>query len=68
MAYPDRRGPGFGLSRFNDDRRLDFTRISEDPEVHFAHKQGFVAKMSTVDPERLKVLLAQAWVGGSSEG
>ena len=66
LIYPDRRGPGYGLSRFNDDPRLNFTRIEAQPDVHFAHKQGFVAKVSASDPERLKALVAHAWVGGAN--
>ena len=43
---PDRRSSGYGLSRFRDDPRLDFTRIAAEPDVHFAHARGFVAKTS----------------------
>ena len=45
------------MKRFDDDLRLDFTRTSEEPDVHFAHKQGFIAKTTATDPERLKALL-----------
>lgn len=62
MIYPDRRGDGYGMRRFNDDARLDFTRIEDQPDVHFAHKQGFIAKTSTNDSERLKSLVATAFV------
>ena len=60
LVYPDRRGEGYGLSRHRDDLRMDFTRIKEAEDVHFAHARGFVAKSSATDPERLKRLLAQA--------
>lgn len=63
MVYPDRRGDGFGLTRFNDDLRLDFTRVESEPDVHFAHRAGFVAKSSATGEERLKQLLLQAWIG-----
>ena len=63
LIYPDRRGSGYGLSRFNDDPRLNFTRIEAQPDVHFAHKQGFVAKVSATGRDRLKALVARAWVG-----
>ncbi len=63
MVYPDRRGEGYGLSRFNDDLRMNFCRIEGEPDVHFTHKQGFVAKVSATDPERLRRLVAAAWVG-----
>ncbi|WFB34543.1 MYG1 family protein [Kiritimatiellota bacterium B12222] len=59
---PDKRGNGFGLTRFDDDLRLNFTRIEKEEDVHFAHKQGFVAKTSATDPERLKQLVAQSLV------
>jgi hypothetical protein len=57
---PDKRGSGYGCTRFDDDQRLDFTRITDEEDVHFAHKQGFVAKTSATDPERLKALLEMA--------
>lgn len=62
LVYPDRRGTGYGLSRFQDDPRLDFTRIAEQPEVHFAHARGFVAKTSATEVSRLRELLSQAVV------
>lgn len=60
LVYPDRRGGGYGLSRFRDNTRLDFTRIADDPEVHFAHARGFVAKTSATEIGRLKELLVRA--------
>lgn len=54
---PDRRGAGYGLSRHRDNPRLDFTRIALEPDVHFAHAGGFVAKTSATDPERLRQLM-----------
>jgi hypothetical protein len=62
LVYPDRRGKGFGLSRHNDHPRLDFTRIQDCDDVHFAHARGFVAKTSASDPKRLRELLSQSWV------
>ncbi|MDB6114766.1 MAG: hypothetical protein JWQ62_1711, partial [Lacunisphaera sp.] len=60
LIAPDRRGSGYGLSRHRDHPRLDFTRIAKEPDVHFAHARGFVAKTSATDPERLRELLMQA--------
>ncbi len=60
MIYPDRRGSGYGLSRYNDDQRLDFTRLLSCADVHFAHKRGFVAKTTAQDPQRLKELMQGA--------
>ncbi|MBK1882296.1 MYG1 family protein [Luteolibacter pohnpeiensis] len=62
LVYPDRRGNGFALSRHNDHPGLDFTRIQEAEDVHFAHARGFVAKTSATEPDRLKDLLRQSWV------
>jgi hypothetical protein len=62
LVYPDRRGNGFGLTRHRDDLRLDFTRVADCPDVHFAHSRGFVAKTSANNPERLLELLQLARV------
>ena len=60
LVYPDRRGAGYGLSRHNDHPGLEFTRIGGEPDVHFAHARGFVAKTSAVEKERLQELLRAA--------
>jgi hypothetical protein len=62
MVYPDRRGAGFALSRYNDDLGMDFTRIAEEGDVHFAHARGFVAKTSATDLGRIRDLLAMSRV------
>ncbi len=62
LIYPDRRGGGYGLSRHNDDPRYDFTRIEKEPDVHFAHARGFIAKTSAAEIVRVKELLALAKV------
>jgi hypothetical protein len=59
-VYPDRRSTGYGLSRFRDNSRLDFTRIAGQPGVHFTHVRGFVAKTSVAEIEQLKQLMIQA--------
>lgn len=61
MVYPDRRGAGFALSRYNDHPGFDFTRIKDEPDVHFAHVRGFVAKSSATDFGRLGELLIKSW-------
>jgi hypothetical protein len=66
LVYPDRRGAGYGLSRFRDNARLDFTRIAVEPDVHFAHARGFVAKTSAADTERLRRLLTLAGTGAAA--
>jgi hypothetical protein len=57
MVTPDRRGSGYGMSRYRDSPRLDFSRISGHPSVHFAHARGFVAKTSSADVRELKQLI-----------
>lgn len=62
LVYPDRRGDGFALSRFNDDPRLDFSQVENQPDTVFAHARGFVAKTQATEPGRLRELLTQAVV------
>lgn len=62
LIYPDRRGKGYGLSRFNDDQRLEFTRIKNEPDVRFAHSRGFVAKTDALDNDRLRKLVQLSYV------
>ena len=63
LIYPDSRGEGYGMRRFNDDQRMEFTLINDEPEVHFTHARGFIAKTSTADVVRLKELVNQAYTG-----
>jgi len=44
LVYPDRRGEGYGLTRYEDCQRLNFSKIENQDDVRFAHKRGFVAK------------------------
>ncbi len=62
-VYPDRRSGGYGLGRFRDNPRLDFTRIAKEPDVHFAHARGFVAKTSASEVPRLQALVVAAGRG-----
>lgn len=66
LISPDRRSGGYGLSRHRDNARLDFTRITGEADVHFAHARGFVAKTSATSPERLRHLLRLALNGASA--
>jgi len=59
-VYPDRRGRGYGISRYEDDPRLDFSRLEGQPDVHFAHKTGFVCKTTATAPDRLRELIRLA--------
>lgn len=62
LVSPDRRSTGYGLERYRDNPRLDFTRLVGRPGVHFAHARGFVAKTTLTDPAELKALLRLAAV------
>jgi hypothetical protein len=67
-VYPDRRGDGYGIARYEDDPRLDFSRVEAEPDVRFAHKSGFVCKTDATDPERLRALIRGAVVPGVRRG
>ncbi len=61
IVYPDRRGSGFGIARYEDHASLDFSALSDEPDVHFAHKSGFMCKTSATDRLRLQALIRAAW-------
>lgn len=61
-VVPDNRGDGFGIARFNDHPRLDFTKVETSHDVHFAHKSGFLCKTSATHVDRLKELLVGGWI------
>lgn len=63
IVYPDRRGGGFGIGRYEDHPGLDFSRVENQPDVHFAHKSGFMCKTSASERARLEELIALAWRG-----
>lgn len=60
IVYPNRRGDGYGIQRWEDHPGLDFSRVEAEPDVHFAHKSGFMCKTGATDPERLRELIARA--------
>jgi len=62
LIYPDRRGDGYGLSRFNDHPSLDLSLLEDEEDVHFAHARGFIAKTSATAEHRLRQLLANAQI------
>ena len=62
MVYPDSRGGGYGMRRYDDNLAMDFSQLSEQPDVHFTHNRGFIAKTSTTEVSRLKELLLLAKV------
>lgn len=60
IVYPDRRGEGYGIGRYEDHPRFDFSRVDGEADVRFAHKSGFMCKTEATDPERLKELVRMA--------
>ncbi len=62
LVYPDGRGDGYGLRKFNDTPLLDFSQVENEHDVHFAHARGFIAKTSATEESRLLELLAAALV------
>ncbi len=62
IVYPDRRGEGYGVARYEDHPRLDFGRVGGEPDVQFAHKSGFLCKTTATDVDRLQALVVGAWV------
>ena len=57
IVYPDRRGEGYGVQRYEDHPALDFARVDGEADVHFAHKSGFMCKTTATDPARLRALI-----------
>lgn len=66
LIYPDRRGSGYGLSRFNDSKLMEYTRIADEADVHFAHNRGFVAKTGATDEARLLELVKASYLAPGS--
>ena len=62
MVYPDSRGEGYGMRRYDDNLALDFSQLAEESDVHFTHNRGFIAKTSTTEVSRLKELVLLAKV------
>jgi hypothetical protein len=46
----DDRGSGWTLYRYDDDARIDFSRVRADERTLFAHVGGFIAKTKTLLP------------------
>lgn len=63
IVYPDTRADGYGIARYEDHPKLDFSRVGDQDDVHFAHTSGFMCKTSALEPARLQQLIAGAWLG-----
>jgi hypothetical protein len=62
LVYPDRRGEGYGITRYEDHPQLDFARVEGESDVHFAHTTGFMCKTSAREEARLQDLVQAAWI------
>lgn len=62
-AFHDNRGKGLTLLRLRDDRRIDFTKVKNDPEVAFCHNGGFVVKTKSRDFDKAWRLVGGAYIG-----
>lgn len=67
LVYPDSRGEGYGMARYQDHPRFDFTRIEGAEGVHFTHASGFLAKTSVTDQEQLKSFIRRAILPESAD-
>ena len=62
MVYPDSRGDGYGIKRFNDRPEMDFfSKIANEERVRFARARGFIAKVEPIEIDELKELLSKAY-------
>ena len=68
MVYPDSRGEGYGMKRFNDRPEMDFSKIANEERVRFAHARGFIAKIEAVQVGELKQLLFKAYSATNQSG
>jgi len=57
IVYPDRRGTGYGIGRYEDHPLFDFAHTEAEDDVRFAHKSGFMLKTEATDVERLQALV-----------
>ena len=55
---PSNRGEGWEFLRLGDNMIVDFRAIADDPDVHFVHTSGFLAKTHTRLPMQQAVELA----------
>jgi hypothetical protein len=60
-VYPDRRGEGYGIGRYEDHPQLDFSVLEDEADIRFAHKSGFMCKTDATEPARLQELVQKAW-------
>jgi hypothetical protein len=67
VLYDD-RGEGLTLFRFDDDPRIDFSKLDGHERILFAHKGGFIAKtLKRVSQEEVVALVELAVVAPSHE-
>jgi hypothetical protein len=59
--FPDNRSNGMSLFRVEDHPRVDFSSLEGEEKVFFAHPGGFIAKVDSNEPARLRELVVKAW-------
>jgi hypothetical protein len=65
---PSNRGAGWELLRLGDHRAVDFRAIAANPDIHFVHANGFLAKTQTRMPVQEVVQLASQAISDASAG
>lgn len=55
---PSNRGAGWELLRLGDHKVVDFRAIADNPDIHFVHTNGFLAKTKTRQPLHEVIQLA----------
>jgi len=45
----------------SDCKNMEYSKLKDEEDVHFAHNRGFIAKTSAVKTSRLKQLLINAY-------
>lgn len=60
LVTKDNRGMGLTLYRFDDYPGINFSKIEKEPEVHFAHRGGFIAKTRSADLGKAMELIQKA--------
>ncbi len=64
IVYPNNRPHGtIGLRRYDDDRRVDFSKIAKFEKVKFAHPQGFFASLEPMSDYELEQYIKGAIKG-----
>lgn len=62
-VIPDNRGPGLRVFRYDDYQHMDLSKLEGHPDIHFAHKNGFLAvTKEPMDELQMAALIQKAVV------